>query len=172
MKTEALKLALEALEDAARHLHPAPKQNSAITAVKEALAQEKALKALHDENERLGLYKDAYAQPEQEPVAWKPDRSGKYLTVVYRDVIPGDEVGAIVDHPKCVIMSWSNAVHDVEQLKNTTPPQRTAAVGEDTRRAWVGLTDLENAKFVKTMERGNFLVAIYDIEKRLKEKNT
>jgi pyruvate/2-oxoglutarate dehydrogenase complex dihydrolipoamide dehydrogenase (E3) component len=32
------------------------------------LAQEKALQALHSENERLGLYKDAYAQPE--PVAW------------------------------------------------------------------------------------------------------
>jgi hypothetical protein len=33
----------------------------------EALAQEKALQSLHDENERLGLYEDAYAQPE--PVA-------------------------------------------------------------------------------------------------------
>jgi hypothetical protein len=30
----------------------------------------KALQALHNENERLGLYKDAYGQPEQEPVAW------------------------------------------------------------------------------------------------------
>ena len=37
-------------------------------AIKEALA-EKALQDLHDENERLGLYKDAYA--EQEPLAWK-----------------------------------------------------------------------------------------------------
>jgi hypothetical protein len=34
------------------------------------MAQEKALQALHSENERLGLYKDAYAQLEQEPVAW------------------------------------------------------------------------------------------------------
>jgi len=34
-----------------------------------ALAQEKALQTLHDENERLGLYKDAYAK--QEPVAWQ-----------------------------------------------------------------------------------------------------
>jgi hypothetical protein len=32
----------------------------AITALKERLA----LQALHDENERLGLYKEAYAQPE------------------------------------------------------------------------------------------------------------
>jgi hypothetical protein len=30
------------------------------------IEQEKALQALHDENERLGLYKDAYA--EQEPL--------------------------------------------------------------------------------------------------------
>jgi hypothetical protein len=37
------------------------------------IEQEKALQALHDENERLGLYKDAYAQPEQEPVAWMWD---------------------------------------------------------------------------------------------------
>ena len=36
--------------------------------IAEALAKEKALQALHDENERLGLYKDAYA--EQEPLAW------------------------------------------------------------------------------------------------------
>ena len=36
--------------------------------IAEALAKEKALQDLHDENERLGLYKDAYA--EQEPVAW------------------------------------------------------------------------------------------------------
>ena len=34
----------------------------------EALAKEKALQDLHDENERLGLYKDAYA--EQEPMDW------------------------------------------------------------------------------------------------------
>jgi hypothetical protein len=32
--------------------------------------QEKALQTLHAENERLGLYRDAYGQPEQEPVAW------------------------------------------------------------------------------------------------------
>jgi len=39
------------------------------------------------------------------------------------------------------------------------------------QRQWVGLTELEMAEFVKTMERGNFLVAIYDIEKKLKDKN-
>jgi hypothetical protein len=34
----------------------------------EAMTQEKALQALHSENERLGLYKEAYAQT-QEPAA-------------------------------------------------------------------------------------------------------
>jgi len=38
--------------------------NFAKLVAEKALAQEKALQALHDENERLGLYRDAYAQPE------------------------------------------------------------------------------------------------------------
>jgi hypothetical protein len=44
------------------------------------MTQNKALQALHDENERLGLYKDAYAQPEQEP-------SGHFLDFAYSDSI-------------------------------------------------------------------------------------
>ena len=71
---EALKLALETLEAdplemvADANGHMVFLKDKAITAIKEALAKEKALQALHDENERLGLYKDAYA--EQEPLAW------------------------------------------------------------------------------------------------------
>ena len=74
-KDEALKLALEALEADPLEMvadvdgHMVFLKDKAITAIKEALAKEKALQALHDENERLGLYKDAYA--EQEPVAWE-----------------------------------------------------------------------------------------------------
>ena len=72
-KDEALKLALEALEadeldmvdDGSGNM--VFRKEQAITAIKEHL-KEKALQALHDENERLGLYKDAYA--EQEPMAW------------------------------------------------------------------------------------------------------
>jgi len=75
---EAMKLALEALEGV---LDDAPKVldasisgglyevvqcRDAITALKEVLAQETALQALHSENERLGLYKDVYAEPESE----------------------------------------------------------------------------------------------------------
>ena len=93
---------------------------------------------------------------------WKPDRSGKYLTVVYRDLIPGDEVGAILDHPKAVIMSWSNAVHDVHQLKNTL------------QRQWVGLTDCELEKLRSEADEtdSGYRQLIKATEAKLKEKNT
>lgn len=97
MTQEALKLALEALKDLLDQTEPPPDKNCSchiappcsdcvdysgvryaieqanktITAIKEALAKEKTLQALHSENERLGLYKDAYAQPEQEPVNYE-----------------------------------------------------------------------------------------------------
>ena len=76
-KDDALKLALEALEVSVSctdmYYVPIgksmiPEVEEAITAIKEALAKEKALQALNDENERLGLYKDAYA--EQDCVGW------------------------------------------------------------------------------------------------------
>jgi hypothetical protein len=86
MTQEALKLALEALNTIMWHgggscwVVDADKIENAITAIKEALAKEKTLQALHSENERLGLYKDAYAQPEQEP-------SGHFLDFAYSDSI-------------------------------------------------------------------------------------
>ena len=48
----------------------------------------------------------------------------------------------------------------------TTPPQP-----QEATRQWVGLTIGETAEFVKTLERGNFLVAIQNIEAKLKSKN-
>ncbi len=60
---EAMKLALFALDIVKTHYTQSRHINEAITALKERLAQDKALQALHDENERLGLYKDAYAEP-------------------------------------------------------------------------------------------------------------
>jgi hypothetical protein len=69
---EAMKLALAALEQMKAKANfecwNLDICDEAIAAIKERLAQDKALQALHNENERLGLYKDAYAQ--QEPVAW------------------------------------------------------------------------------------------------------
>jgi hypothetical protein len=69
-----IKQALEYLEDNQHHIADHERHayvmlyNDFITTLKDRLAQETALQALHNENERLGLYKDAYA--EQEPVAW------------------------------------------------------------------------------------------------------
>ena len=54
----------------------------------------------------------------------------------------------------------------------TTPPQRTAAVGEDTRRAWVGLTLEDKKEYVDQDFGGNRLDAMDWAEQRLKEKNT
>jgi hypothetical protein len=64
---ESMKLALFALDIVKIHYTQNRHVNEAISALKKRLAQEKALQALHNENERLGLYEDAYA--EQEPVA-------------------------------------------------------------------------------------------------------
>ena len=69
MTQEALRMAHKALIGLSiKHGEMTDEGMDAITNIKEALAKEKALQALHSENERLGLYKDAYAQPEQEPV--------------------------------------------------------------------------------------------------------
>jgi predicted Fe-S protein YdhL (DUF1289 family) len=67
------------------------------------VAQEKALQALHNENERLGLYKDAYGQPEQEPCVHAKTPKECYRVRCQL----GD---------KCV---------DDEMSFRTTPPQRT-----------------------------------------------
>ena len=115
MTQEVLKLALEALENGdVPTPENAGKNLDAITAIKEALAKEKTLQALHSENERLGFYKDAYAQPEQEPVAWMHQNrfTGK-ATIVW-------DLGLATPN-----QNWKPLY--------TTPPQRT----------WVGLTDEE-----------------------------
>lgn len=65
---------------------------------------------------------------------WKPDRSGQFLTVVYKDVVPGDEVGALHEHPKCVAISWSNALHDVDYLRNRLPIQQKPMTDDEAFR--------------------------------------
>jgi hypothetical protein len=56
------------------------------------LAQEKALQALHEENERLGLYRDAYGQPE--PVAWVNKERN---TITWDKLYP--DMDALYTHP-------------------------------------------------------------------------
>jgi hypothetical protein len=90
-KDDAMKLALDALEQTLETLDNENSKpggaiadtiwhsehetlfdylTSTIAALKERLAQEKALQALHSENERLGLYKDAYVEQEPPQRTW------------------------------------------------------------------------------------------------------
>ena len=56
------------------------------------MTQEKALQALHSENERLGLYKDAYAQR-----TWVGLASEDRLTAKYMQDAP-DGIEAVIDY--------------------------------------------------------------------------
>ena len=112
---------------------------------KAALAQEKALQALHDENERLGLYKEVYA--EQEPVAWR-FKTGTWWN---REV-----------HWRYVLsLNGTEGLLGLEPLY-TTPPQRP----------WVGLAaeDRLTAKYMQDAPDGIEAVIDY-IEAKLKELN-
>ena len=65
-----------------------------------------------------------------------PDsKSGKFLTVVYRDIQPGDEARAIGEHPKVSALSWSHALRDLDaaivvQAKKGAAMTRTSAEQE------------------------------------------
>ena len=119
MTREALKLALEALQ------HEADKGN------------DDAYKVERD------AIKEALAQPEQEPVAWRawvskfPQGTGSDWVYVTKPIM-------------------KDRIHN--QPLYTTPPQRT----------WVGLTDEE----IKQMGLSNYIKIVRETEAKLKEKNT
>jgi hypothetical protein len=118
-KDEALKLALEAL-GWTDEWRPQGLKEEAITAIKEALAQ-----------------------PEQEPVAWRawvskfPQGTGSYWVYVTKPIM-------------------KDSVHN--QPLYTTPPQRT----------WIGLTDEDE---IDWEEGGNLKDLVKAIEAKLKQKN-
>jgi hypothetical protein len=69
---------------------------------------------------------------------------------------------------------WELAVA-LEQFINTTPQQRTAAEGEDTRRAWVGLTDEERMDILLKLnwdKKLSHMDTALAIEAKLREKNS
>jgi len=132
-----------------------------------ALAQEKALQALHDENERLGLYRDAYAEPVAYLVLF--EGAGKLLEFTKGNYLHGAKVEHIPLY--------------------TAPPQRTepvidksaairiaTALGWEPKREWVGLTAEEVLQcWEKAHEPGNegLINAIRmadEVENKLKEK--
>ena len=118
MTQEALRMAHKALIGLSiKHGEMTDEGMDAITAIEKALAKEKALQALHSENERLGLYKDAYAQPEQELVAWTLLLTGEHNGLIGK---AGEKFIGAPDYYQRVNVY-------------TALPQRT----------WVGLTDEE-----------------------------
>ena len=54
----------------------------------------------------------AATQPAEQGVELANCKGGNWLTVVYRDIQPGDEARAIVEHPKASALSWSHALRD------------------------------------------------------------
>ena len=121
---DLIKQALEYLEDNQHHIADNERHayvmlyNDCITALKARLAQETALQALHNENKRLGLYKDAYAEPEQEPVAW--------------GVFEGNLHDVFFSQEEAQKMADLKGTH-AEVRPLYAPPQRT----------WVGMTKEE-----------------------------
>ena len=162
MTQEALRMAHKALIGLSiKHDEMTDEGMDAITAIEKALAKEKTLQALHSENERLGLYKDAYAQPEQEPVAWADIQKeaqqiveSKFLWKQFIDGTPlaNDIAVWMADFAK----------------QHTTPPQRI----------WQGLTNEEVESYWDWEDfqcgcgRGTLLEMVLDIQDKLKERNT
>ena len=141
MSKEAMKLALEALK-----LHEAAHEcmvNDAIKALEEALKQEQG-----------------------EPVAWI------YKSEPYFDGDKWCEKYELTDSKKLAF--WKDK--DAKPLY-TTPyvqegwQQRTAAEGEDTHKAWVGLTD-EEKLHIEIMGGKSDVMLAEMLEAKLKEKNT
>lgn len=102
--------------------------------LKEALAQEKALQALHDENERLGLYKDVYEQQRNEqvePVAW----------VSFAERKP--PVDAATDNPSVIAgrsVLVTNNINARDRMNQRSHVWLVVPIETD-KGEWVGFTD-------------------------------
>jgi hypothetical protein len=153
MTKEALKLALEALSEAhyvVEHRQDVKKREQAITAIKEALANE-ALEKMAENARELGLD----YEPEQEPVAYINVEQRKLEWAKYMSW----DTPTVVNLPKIPLYA--------------TPPQRLLAVltDKEIEAIWkvalfadygVG-AELSNQPFVHYARA---------IETKLKEKNT
>ena len=58
------------------------------------------------------LQQVAATHPTQQGLELANCKGDKWLTVVYRDIQPGDESRTIGEHPKVSALSWSHALHD------------------------------------------------------------
>ena len=104
--------------------------------------KENALQALHNENEKLGLYKDAYA--EQEPVACekcgKAIKDGKVKCVQGRNCWVGQQPAPqrTEQEPMCWEDACPNkqACCDAETCLYRHPPKRTEQEPQSVRERW------------------------------------
>jgi hypothetical protein len=129
---ELMAMALFALDIVKIHYTQNRHINEAITALKEALAQEKALQALHNENERLGLYEDAYGQPE--PVGYVYSESGVKSAAIQRNLPNGTPLYTAppqrTEQEPDYWLGYGLQAHTEKPFENATalykdPPQRT-----------------------------------------------
>ena len=123
--------------------------SDALFKLRQAIAEkENALQALHNENERLGLYKDAYA--EQEPVAWK-ETHGKVIKALAGivnvhtpdklfdlDAIPREPVMGLVQQIKVAIDAYQPQRTEPEQEQSFPSAMKTVikAMQSDPDYAW------------------------------------
>jgi hypothetical protein len=104
------------------------------------------------------ILEEALAKQEQgEPVAWRLE-SGKAVWFERTD----PEASSALPNDVTAIPLYA------------APQQRTAAVGEDTRRAWVGLTDREKSNLWLESRAAipRFHTYATLVEAKIKEKNT
>lgn len=174
MSKEAMTLALEAL----KHIHPSPltsfytigDRDKAIKALEEALAkqeQELALQKLHDENERLGLYKDAYGEEHKESVRLQC----VVCNTVYANGVPPQVAKQEKGEPLCTAAMFDDAFLAKSGLDPKTPLYTKP---QPAQKPWVGLTDEEPDEIAAYygLDCMAYGPAFRAIEAKLKEKNT
>jgi hypothetical protein len=154
-QTEALRLALEALETLM--IERGSIYDIAITAVQRALAQD-ALDRKAENARELGL--------DYEPVEWKMGASGIGGMGVIVQPQRTEQEQQIETLKLCLFQMQEAAKDLVEQAKSLTPPQRT----------WVGLTDEHKEGLIYMTDPNpepHHLRELIDVvEFQLKEKNT
>jgi hypothetical protein len=114
--------------------------------------KEAVLQALHDENERLGLYKDAYGTTKEQLMA-----EVTVLTELVR--VLSDRLSKL---EKTEPVAWN--------LKDVTDAYKLGAKSQ--QRTWVGLTDEEIYALESATDTLEFPQTVRAIEAKLKERNT
>jgi len=198
---DAMKQGLEALEVedmACRYEKEATPEYiaKAIASLRQAIAdaeKENALQSLHAENEKLGLYKDAYGKPEKctypncpYPCMDLPDCIEQEPAARAWD--EGYRFGVNDERMSEANIGIAGMGMKVEPARNnpyrTTPPQRTeqepvidksaavriaTALGWEPKREWVGLTDED---WVEIFGNSRTIgAAVRNTEAKLKQKN-